>query len=76
MKINDIIKQWKTEAKHTNIIQFKYSYFSGCLFICTYLPGYLIGEKGVLYQKYLEILKTELPELKKITFIDTDIEII
>lgn len=70
--IRSILKQWKTEAKATRVIQFKYNYSTGVLSIYTSQPGYLIGRHGDLVEKYKQVLKESIPSFTKVEFWETD----
>lgn len=69
-EIQRIIREWKKESKTTRVIQFQYK--RGILTIYTSQPGWLIGRRGVLVDKYFEIFKKELLDLKELKFEETD----
>ena len=72
-EISNIIKEWKDEA-HVNgvILVSRYSDFEDTIEIYTDKPGYMIGCRGELVNKYMEKLKMHNPHLKHITFKETD----
>lgn len=71
-KIQEILKEWKRESGATRVIQFKWEYLNESLIIYSSQCGILIGRGGIYYDKYLDILKKELSNLKAIEFKETD----
>ena len=69
-KIQKILKKWKKESGAMRVIQ--YTYKNGLLTIYTSQPGWLIGKKGELANKYKQIFKKEIPDFKDLTFIETE----
>lgn len=69
-KIQKILKKWKKESGVMRVIQ--YTYKNGLLTIYTSQPGWLIGKKGELANKYIQIFKKEIPDFKDLTFIETE----
>jgi len=77
-KLGDIIKEWRIEAKVETPVLYKYkSYDGGILIICTSRPGYMIGYKGQLIEKYQEKLnKASLTrKINEIKFIEVENEL-
>ena len=71
-KIQEIIKQWKTECGVTHTILFRYHSLKGELIIYTDKPGYMIGLRGEKAFKYERIFKSLDKEFKNVHFIETD----
>lgn len=66
-----ILKQWKKECLLNEKEPFMVSYvYDEEMTIYTKHPGFLIGKGGEKYCKYLELLQTTLPRLKKIKFVE------
>ncbi len=82
--LKDLLKRWKKEAGAEKDISLA-SWRGNRLIICTHSPGLYIGKRGVLYDKYFQMIKngetdtgeriTKSPfgvgELEKIEFIET-----
>ena len=72
-EISAIIKAWKDEAGVTGIIQVGMHYYKdGKLKICTNKPGLMIGFRGELVNKYVELLNKADRYIKEVEFIETD----
>ncbi len=74
-EISRIIKEWKDEAGliHNDIILINaYPTIRNVLTIYTNKPGFMIGKGGELHAKYEEKLKEILPNLERVTFVETD----
>jgi hypothetical protein len=71
-----LIKQWKDEAGCKGVIQYKYSYLTNTLTIFTPYPVYLIGEGGMLVDKYKPMFKNIRNELNSIEFVETNLKFI
>lgn len=70
VKLKKLLNQWKKESGATGVIQF--SYWEGFLKIYTSEPEYLIGEKGILINKYKELLREELYDFNTLKIIETN----
>lgn len=72
-EIQKIIKEWKDEAGVKNVIQIsKYLINGDTLKICTDLPGFMIGKRGELVDKYRKRLQEIEPHIQHIEFIEVD----
>ena len=72
-EISSIIKEWKEEARVKGIVMVSpYSDTRDTIEIYTDKPGYMIGYRGNLYDKYKEKLKAYNPHLEHITIKETD----
>lgn len=71
-KIQEILKQWKEDSKADGVLQFKYSYLDGTLWLYTHYCGYYIGRAGTLVDKYRAILQKEIVGFTELKFTETD----
>lgn len=76
-KLSDIIKEWRIEAKVEMPVLYKYNSFNKTLTICTSRPGYMIGYKGQLIEKYQEKLNKAYftRKINEIKFIEVENEL-
>ena len=69
-KLYEIMKAYKEEAKVKHTILFRYTNHK--LIICTDHPGYMIGVRGSLVEKYNQICKDIDPRFEGIEFVETE----
>ena len=65
-----ILRQWQAESESDQVCQFQFDR-EGILHIYTSQPDCFIGPHGVLVSKYIDILKTKIPELQCVKFEET-----
>ena len=68
--IQRILKQWKKESKSK--VPMQYRYMDGVLEIYTTQPGWYIGKAGILGNKYIDILKSEVHDFKELKLVETE----
>ena len=69
-KLYEIMKAYKEEAHVKHTIFFRYTNHK--LIICTDRPGYMIGMRGALVEKYNQICSDIDKNFKGIEFVETE----
>ena len=69
-KLYEIMKAYKEEAKVKHTILFRYTNHK--LIICTDHPGYMIGVRGSLVEKYERICRDIDKNFEGIEFVETE----
>ena len=69
-KLYEIMKAYKEEAHVKHTILFRYTNHK--LIICTDHPGYMIGVRGYLVEKYNHICRDTDPCFEGIEFVETE----
>ena len=69
-KLYEIMKAYKEEAHVKHTILFRYTNHK--LIICTDRPGYMIGMRGSLVEKYNQICRNIDKNFKGIEFVETE----
>ena len=69
-KLYEIMKAYKEEAHVKHTILFRYT--NHRLIICTDHPGYMIGMRGSLVEKYNQICRDIDPRFEGIEFVETE----
>lgn len=71
--VEHILKNWKHESKHKQIIQYKYDRAEKLLILYASRPGVLIGQYGRLVEKYTKLLNDLVyPDIRKVAFIEVE----
>ena len=68
IKIEKILTEWKKESHAKRSIHYWYNSIQGDLTICSSEVGRLIGYHGNLVNKYQQILKEQLRDIKEVKF--------
>ena len=69
--INDILREWKAEAKLTHLLLYKVK--NGVITIYTDRPGVLIGFKGERIARFTEKLKSvAFPKITEVKLEETE----
>ena len=72
-EISSIFKEWKKEAGVKGVILLGvFPELKDTIKVCTDKPGFMIGNGGVLVDKYKQKLKQYNPKLDRIEFVETD----
>ena len=72
-----ILKDWKLESRSQEVALWKYNHSKREITICTPQPGWFIGKGGVLYNKYIALLREKLcDDNLQIRFVETDYAIL
>ena len=69
-KLYEIMKAYKEEAHVKHTILFRYT--NRKLIVCTDRPGYMIGMRGSLVEKYNQICRDIDPRFESIEFVETE----
>jgi hypothetical protein len=69
-KHKSILDAWCKEAKVKTPVGYYLDPSDGIYYIYTNKPGYLIGRKGCLVDKYQQILQSQFSNMKSIKFVE------
>lgn len=72
-EIIKILAKWKKDAGMKHEIQF--TYCDGILTIYTTRPDWFMGCGGLLYKRYMAILKAILVDCKQVVFVETNYQV-
>ena len=67
-RFNSILSRWKCDAHLNEGILYDVNWGEGFITIYTTKPGYLIGYRGELVYKYMDIMKSEWSNFKEFKF--------
>ena len=71
--VRRILKDWKNESGSQEVALWKCNHSKSEITICTPQPGWFIGKSGLLYDKYLALLREKLYDDNiQIKFVETD----